>query len=105
MTAADLESLTESDRLRIGRLHRVDPVTAECELMRLKAEAARQLADAERQRASEEKDARRRLEMTAPSLSADDHAAIRRLMVEQGLDPVSAAVEVGRQRMQQKAAE
>ena len=98
MTAADLEGLSEDERLRLVRLHRIDPVTAACELLRLKAETARRQADAERQRASEERNARRRLEITAPSLSAEDHADIRRVMLAQGLDPVSAAVEVGRQR-------
>jgi len=105
MTAADLEGLSENEALRLVRLHRIDPVAATLERLRLKAEAARHVADTERRQASEERDARRRLETTAPGLSAEDHVDIRRVMLTQGLDPFAAAVEVGRQRAAEKDAQ
>jgi hypothetical protein len=95
MTADDLVGLPDADQWRLLKLHRIDPRTAESELIRLKAEIARREADAKR---SAEHAARRTLETIAPTLSTDDHMAIRAVMLERRCDVFEAASIVGQQR-------
>jgi hypothetical protein len=92
--------LDEKTILQLVRLRRLDLPSFRSQLAAARAAAMRNgAADAERKRASEDQAARRTLEATAPGLSAEDHEAIRRVMVEKRVDAFAAAAIVGAQRL------
>lgn len=100
----DFTGLPDADVLRLLRLRKLDIVLFTSELARCRAAAeTARIASEQRQRVSDERNARRQLETTAPGLSAEDHLAIREVMLARKCDQFQAAVIVGEQRAAEKA--
>jgi hypothetical protein len=92
-------TLPENVVITLGRLRHLDRGSFESALMLARADARRaQVAEAA-EATRQHRENHRGIARTAPTMTADDHRDIERVMAEMRVDAIAAAAEVGRRRL------
>jgi hypothetical protein len=97
-------SMSEATVLYLGRLrHTVDRTVFETELALVRAARRRAIAADEADTRSRDRNTRRDIERTVPTMTPEDVVAIHKIAIERKCSGIEAAVELGKAREAAKA--